>query len=138
VTSFHITLIALFPPENCVGFSSLAMALLLMFPAMGTLVINLRQISTFFSIDQQRFKTTLCKLYQITLILGALEIVERTAKPCEVRMKPPFTKLVLDDQQSNPFAIQNLLIETNDYQPGMNQRKAEFRNICAAHTRMSV
>jgi hypothetical protein len=63
VTNFHISLIELFPPENCVGFASLAMALLLMFPAMGTLVINLRQLSTFFSIDQQRFKTTLCKFY---------------------------------------------------------------------------
>jgi hypothetical protein len=132
----QISLTALFPPENCVGLSSLTMALLLMFPAMGTFVINLRQISAFFSSDVHRFKTTLCKLYQITLILGALEIVERTTMPCEVRIKPPFTRLVLDDQETNPFAIRNLLIQTNDYQQAINQRRAEFRSVCTAHARM--
>jgi hypothetical protein len=114
------------------------MALLLMCPAMETFVINLRHISAFFSFDQRRFKTTLCKLYQITLILWTLEITERTTNPCEVRIKPQFTKLVLNDEESNPFAIHNLLIQTNDRQQEVNQRRGEFITVCAGHSWMSI
>jgi hypothetical protein len=132
ITNCDISLVSLFPSENCIGLASLAMTLLLMFPAMGTFVINLKQISAFFALKQQRYKTTLCKLYQITLIFVALGIMERTT-PCEVRIKAPFTQLVLDDGAANPFAIQNLLIQSTDSQTLFDRRKAEFQRVCASH-----
>jgi hypothetical protein len=138
VMNFRISLSTLFPPNDCIKLASLTRALLLMFPALGTEIVNLKQLSAFFSRNRVRFKTTLCKLYQITLILGALEIIERTTNPCEVRIKPPFTKLLIDDRQGSPFAIQNLLIQPNDFQQAIDQRKIEFISVCTAHAWMST
>jgi hypothetical protein len=129
-----LTLKQMFPASNCVGLASLSMALLMMFPAMGTHTINLRQLSAFFSNETRRFKTTLCKLYQIALVLGALEITGRTAIPCEVCLKPPFTQLVTETQNQTPvkmFTIQNLLIHDSLTEEGIQKRREEFKTATA-------
>jgi hypothetical protein len=126
ITNFQLSLEELFPQSNCVGLASLTVALLMLFPAIGTKTLNLRDVSAFFSRDWQRYKTTLCKLYQITLILGALEITERTEVACEVRLRERFATLVDGHEPDNPFAIETLLNREKEFE----RRKAEFRRIC--------
>jgi hypothetical protein len=114
------------------------MALILMFPALRTLEINLRELSAFFSRETKRFKTTLCKLYQITLILGALDIMERTAQPCEVTLKAPFTRIILDEdpaQGEEAFAIENLLFRPNLSHEDVAKRREEFQRSYGGKTR---
>jgi hypothetical protein len=126
------SLASLFPHDTCVGLGSLTRALLLLFPAIGTELLNLRDVSAFFSRDTQRFKTTLCKLYQITLILGALEVTERTDNPCEVRLKSPFVG-ILEEESGNPLAIESLLNRPTWSVEMAERRREEFRQLCEEH-----
>jgi hypothetical protein len=123
------TLASLFPNDTCVGLGSLTSALLLLFPATGQAALNLRDVSAFFSHDVQRFKTTLCKLYQITLILGALEVTERTDSPCEVRLRAPYLPL-LEEEPLRPLAIESLLNRPGGTAKTTERRREEFRKIC--------
>jgi hypothetical protein len=129
-----IPLWVLFPPDNCVSFATLAMAVLMMFPAVGTERLSLRDISAFFSRDTQRYKTTICKLYQITVILCALGIVQRTESPSEVRLMPPYTCLLADDPVGgNPMSMSRLLSRPSWGADLMDRRKVEFRDACGEY-----
>jgi hypothetical protein len=134
ITNYQLSLAALFLQDNCVGLSSLTTSLLMIFPAIGRDVLNLRDVSAFFSRDTQRYKTTLCKLYQITLILGALEITERTENACEVRIKAPFTRILADEEEENPLAIERLLNRPNSNDAALEERRAEFHKVCVGYT----
>jgi hypothetical protein len=102
-----------------------------MFPSMGTLTLNLRNDSAFFASNQQRFKTTPCKLYQIPLILVTFGIMERTDNPCQVELKPPFTGLVLDDSLADPFALASLFVQSMVSKQAVEQRKTEFQTFAS-------
>jgi hypothetical protein len=138
ITNYQLSLATLFPQANCVGLASLTRSLLLIFPAIGQNVLNLRNVSAFFSRDTQRYKTTLCKLYQITLILGALGITERTENPCEVRMKPPFTRVLEDEPGQSPLTIASLLNHPNPNEDALEARRAEFRQVWEAFAALKV
>jgi hypothetical protein len=131
ITKYETPLSTLFPPDNCVGLPSLTIAFLMLFAAVDSKVLCIRDVSTFFSRDTQRYKTTLSKLYQITLILGALDITERTDNPGEVRLKSPFDEILLERTEENPLAIQNLLNRPIDRTDAIEARRAEFRATCA-------
>jgi hypothetical protein len=131
VMNLQIPLSVLFPRDNCVSFTTLAMAVLMMFPAIGTERLNLRDISAFFSRDTQRYKTTICKLYQITLILGALGIMQRTENPCEVKIIQPYTDLLMDGTlNNNPMALSRLLSRPSWSADIMKDRRREFKEAC--------
>jgi hypothetical protein len=129
ISNYRLSLATLFPLANGVGLASLTKSLLLIFPAIGQDVLNLRNVSAFFSRDIQRYKTTLCKLYQITLILGALDITGRTENPCEVRMKPPFTRVLEEDPKQSPLTIASLLNGPNPNEEALEARRVEFRKV---------
>jgi hypothetical protein len=131
IMNLDIPFSVLFPQSNCVSFTTLTMAILMMFPALGTERLNLRDISAFFSRDVQRYKTTICKLYQITLILSALGIMQRTENPCEVKLIPPYNDLLTDDSLSkNPMSLPRLLSRPSWPTDLMNGRRAEFKEAC--------
>jgi hypothetical protein len=131
ILNLEIPLSILFPRDNCVSFTTLAMAVLMMFPAIGTERLNLRDISAFFSRDIQRYKTTICKLYQITVILSALGIIKKTENPCEVKIIPPYTDLLMDDIfNDNPMSLSRLLSRRSSPADLMKGRKIEFKKVC--------
>jgi hypothetical protein len=123
INNYQLSLSKLFPRDKCVGLASLTMAFLMLFPAIGTEVLNLHDVSAFFSRDTRRYKITLCKLYQITRILCALKVTERTSNTCEVQIRAPFT-LLLEDM-TNPMAIENLLNRPSTGAE-FRQRREEF------------
>jgi hypothetical protein len=129
VGNFQIPLAELFTPDTCVGLMSLTVSFIMLFPALGTDALSLREASAFFSRDTQRFKTTLSKLYQITLILGALEMTERTDSPSEVRLRAPFTAIITDE---NPLAIEKLLNRPMRNTDAFEARRAEFHAAAVA------
>ena len=90
-----IPLEQLFPAPCCVGISNLTTSFLLLFGAIKTNRVDLRFVSQFFSHGTARYKTTLCKLYQICYILGAIGVTKRTAQVCEV---------ILSDEYCDPDA----------------------------------
>lgn len=80
----------LFPVPCCVGISNLSISFLLLFFALQQDRVDLRYASQFFSRTTARYKTTLCKLYQICYILGSIGVTSRTAQVCEVILNKPY------------------------------------------------
>ena len=84
------TLDDLFPLNSCIGISNLTICFLLMFYALKSNKIDIRFVAQFLSRDTGRYKTTLCKLYQISYILNTINITTRSEQVCEVLMNPPY------------------------------------------------
>jgi hypothetical protein len=133
IENYATPLASLFPPESSVGLTSLTLAFLMLFPAIRVEIIDLRQASAFFSRDTTKYKTTLCKLYQITLILGALGVTGRTENVCEIKILPPINQLLRDEEVENPMAIERLLNRpiTNGHE--IEARRAEFKRFSNAN-----
>jgi hypothetical protein len=127
-----LTLAALFPSSPAIGLPALTVSFLLLFPALQVNVIDLRKASAFFSRDGGKYKTILCKLYQIALILGALNITERSSNVCEIRILPPLLDLLQDVPSFSPFAIPNLLNRPVDQKTVAAQRRAELESSAAS------
>lgn len=87
IFDYHKSLQDLFPVPCCVGITNLTSAFILLFFAIQQNSLDLRSVSQFFSRDTRRYKTTLCKLYQISYILAAVGVVNRTNHVCEVILK---------------------------------------------------
>ncbi|KAK8894103.1 hypothetical protein M9Y10_022535 [Tritrichomonas musculus] len=159
--SYHIkdpnyTLLQLFPVSGCIGISNLTICFLLLFFALKTNRLDLRYVGNLFSRQTSRYKTTLCKLYQISYILGAVGITNRTNQVCEVVLNEPYynEEIVPDEPtkdsdnfqnqgkdkksliEDNPMSIFSLLNHTektepkkpNPYQYILDRRK-EFHNL---------
>jgi hypothetical protein len=121
-----LTLAALFPSDTSLSLPSLTVSFLLLFPALQVEVIDLRKASSFFSREGGKYKTTLCKLYQIALVLGTLNITERSPNVCEIRILPPLAAFLREVPDPNPFAIPNLLNRSADQSTVAEHRRAEF------------
>jgi hypothetical protein len=132
IDSPQLSLALLFPPDNCVSLSSLTVSFVLLFAAIRVEVLDVRRVSSFFSRDIGRYKTTLCKLYQIALILGALDVTERHCNVCEIKIVPPYTQLLAGQQEDNPLSIPNLLNHP-DEKTFIEERRAEFEKFLIPH-----
>lgn len=107
----------LFPVTDCIGISNLTVCFLLLFFALKTNCLDLRFVSNLFSRQTSRYKTTKCKLYQISYIFGAVGITNRTNQVCEVILNPPYYNdeiLPHNEQLPNPFSISSLLNHPTD------------------------
>lgn len=101
------TLQELFPANGCIGIMNLTVYFLLLFHAMKTDHLDLRFVGQLFSRETSRYKTTLCKLYQISYILSAVGITKRTTQVCEVVLSQPYYDdiIVEDLPEDNPRHI---------------------------------
>jgi hypothetical protein len=130
------SLTELFPPDNCVGLTSITQSLILLFAAMRVEVIDLREVSCWFSRNSGRYKTTLCKLYQIALILGAVGVLQRTQNVCEVKIQAPFTELLDEEPEMSALSIETLLNRPPTNGDAINRRKAEYLKCWSNHFRV--
>ena len=80
----------LFPDDTCISISNLTKAYILCFSTLQSQTLNLKSVANLFSKQNGRFKTTLCKLYQITHVLEAAGIVQKTVVPGEVTICDPY------------------------------------------------
>jgi hypothetical protein len=127
VSNEDVPMSHLFPSENSVGLTSLTIAFLMLFPALGTREIDLREASWFFARTTKKYKTVLCNLYQIAVILGALGLTDKTKNMCEVRMLPPLEPLLADDE--SPISIGKLLNRPTDGAGKYKVRRAEYKSF---------
>jgi hypothetical protein len=74
----------LFPVALCVGMANLAANFLLLFSALRTDNLDLKRVCLLFTRGTAKYRSTLCKLYQIAFVLGAAQITARTSHVCEV------------------------------------------------------
>lgn len=129
----NLTLNELFQVDNCVCLSSLTVAFLMLFATIESEHIDLREAAVFFSRGTERYKTTLCKLYQISLILGALGVLERTPQVCEVSILSPYRELIQlkANENESPLSINYLLNgPTRNVNMIRRKREEEYRRLC--------
>ncbi|OHT11472.1 hypothetical protein TRFO_19119 [Tritrichomonas foetus] len=135
----EMTLQELFPISGCIGISNLTVCFLLLFFALKTNRLDLRFVGNLFSRQTSRYKTTLCKLYQISYILGSIGITNRTNQVCEVVLNDPYynENIVPDEEDDktenvNPFSISSLLNKPekpNQIEKYISDRRKEFKDL---------
>jgi hypothetical protein len=123
IHNYSKTLCELFPPDKCVGLPSLTHSFVLLFGAIHLKTLDLRGVSSFLSRNTSRYKSTLCKLYQITLVLGALGIVERTTNVCEVEIQSPFDEVLAE---IGPMSLGALLNRPARGEDPISKRRVEY------------
>lgn len=128
IDDWSLTLEDLFPADKYVSLASLTIAFLLLFPALDVNAIDLKTTCIFFSRNTNRYKTTLCKLYQIILILSALDIVCKSNNARQIYLLSPYRECLLDDKiNTGPESIEFLLNRTdNDKNQQIKIRRDQF------------
>lgn len=123
----------LFNVENCICLMKITMTFLALFATIEADTIDLREAAAFFSRGTWRYKSTLCKLYQITPVLGALRILEKTSTECAVRLLSPYKEMIQIKYQSkpeSPYSISYLLNNVcKSYADLAKRREKEYHDI---------
>ena len=123
----------IFPCPCSVGVSSLAICFLKMFFALSTNRIDLRPVSQFLSRDTMRYRTTLCKMYQIAYILTAIDVTSRTTQVCVVALNSPYSDAIQEPAPPDPTSLLLLLNWQGEGDPkNMFQRRRDELNESAA------
>ena len=76
--------------EQCISIGSLTIRFIKLFFIFGLQKLNIKDIGKYLSKDNGRMKTTVCKLYQISHILEAAGVVEKTVLPGEIKLVDEF------------------------------------------------
>jgi hypothetical protein len=80
----------LFPVTHTSGIVNLTVDLLLLYFTLRTSHLDLRMVATLLSRNSNSFRSTLCKLYQVTFVLCAAGITGRTELTCHVVLMPQY------------------------------------------------
>jgi hypothetical protein len=126
------TLCDLFPVSECVGMSNLTLRFMLMFQAIRTNHLDLRFVGNLFARKTNRYKSTLCKLYQIAFVLCAVGICSRTSQVCQVVLSPGYVDFPIAETEraveADPREIDSLL----------NRRSGNEVTDCALRRRKEI
>lgn len=110
--------------DQCISISELTLRFLQFFYYSGKQVVHIKDVSVYLSQDNGRVQTTTCKLYQISHILQAVGIVEKTDISGEKRMADKYynySKKENVTKVQSPFSIEELL----NYPPTIKQMNTE-------------
>lgn len=80
----HLKLSDTYPVSKCIGITNLTGFFLLLFYSLKSDKLDIRFAGQFLSRGTGRYKTTLCKLYQICYILNVMGVTKRSEQVCEV------------------------------------------------------
>ena len=84
----------IFLEEQMILLAHLTVSFVLCFLVLRQPVLDIKNIAMFLSRHNGRFKSTLCKLYQITYILDAAGIIMKTAIPSQIVLAPEYYTIV--------------------------------------------
>ncbi|EAX96181.1 hypothetical protein TVAG_000100 [Trichomonas vaginalis G3] len=76
--------------DDCISITQLTLSFIKCILSLKVPCFDIRQIGMFLSRSNNRFKTTLCKLYQISHILESAGIIEKTPLPGELMLSKHF------------------------------------------------
>ncbi|OHT04677.1 hypothetical protein TRFO_27756 [Tritrichomonas foetus] len=125
-------IVMIVPNNVCISMGQLTQSLLLCFLSLQTKSLDIKQVSYFLSRTNNRYKTTLCKLYQITHILEAIGIISHKNKVGEVCINDSFFAVIpishtVEIQGHSPYSIESLLNRPlSDTEGIVAQRRSDF------------
>jgi hypothetical protein len=127
----------LFPVADCVGMANLTSCFLLVFPALRTNRLDLRFVGHLFSLRTSRYKSTLCKLYQIVFVLCAAGVCNRTSQACEVILLDayidfPIVHMDRGPDPGGPLGIDSLLNRKKEAVSFVMRRRKEIHDLFAS------
>lgn len=123
----------LFQEERCISIGHLTIVYMMMFFALRQQGLDLRAIAVYLSRNNGRFKTTLCKLYQISHILEAAGIIRRGILAGETSLCDRFFKFAAPDSAGRLMSISMLLNRPrDDLVDWVEQRRKEFADTVKA------
>lgn len=131
----------IFPINKTKGISNLTICFILLFYAQKTDRFDIRFAGRFFSEETNKYKTTLCKLYQITYILRALGVTKRSEQECEVMLESYYISFNFSNNKANNItSIEYLLNKPNGYdvEKYIIDRRDELRNCFISNYRGRV
>jgi hypothetical protein len=102
----------LFGASKQISISSITESFILCFFTFQKASLNIKQLALFLSRENGRYKTTLCKLYQVTHILEAAGIIEKSIIPGEFAIIP-------NAFRSKQKMIPEQVISRNNYTPSL-------------------
>ena len=121
----------IFQGQQSIGISNLTIMFILCFLVMRVYSLDIKHVAMFLSRLNNRYKTTLCKLYQITHILESAGIISRSLVPCVFILNKDYVRFVDIGKvrdEGNPLSIANLLNDHSSINPELviEQRRIEF------------
>lgn len=99
----------IFQTSDSVTISNLSTQFLLSFIAFNRPALDIKKISAFLSRNNNRLKTTLCKLYQISHILEVVGIISKSMMPGEVVLNKQFFPDIKVKASNDSLDIESLL-----------------------------
>jgi hypothetical protein len=128
----NVSLDAIMGVDTTVGISILTARFMLCFLVLRTKSIDIQAVSRYIARWTGRFKSTLCKLYQIAHILEAVAIVTRSEIASKITLAERFfvpieIKREGQGAADNPYSIQSLLHHTDLFEDGIVEaRRTHF------------
>lgn len=95
--------------DHCISISALTLKFVKSFFTFGVQKLNIKDIGKYLSKENGRMKTTVCKLYQISHILEASGVVEKTVMPGEIKLVDEYFNIRENPAPKIPFTIEQLL-----------------------------
>lgn len=141
----EVNINTLIPEKDSILIFQLTQSFILLFIALQKQELNIKAVARFLSCKNNRFKTTLCKLHQISYIFFCLGICKKSSKPGLIILNKPYyfeykiqensdisSSPLVDElcytcsqnqnDEKNPLSIVNLLNRRDD----SNSLKASF------------
>ena len=123
----QLTLSELIPSTDTCTICSLTINVFLLFIAMNTKVLNLKDICLFTIRDHGKFQSIMCKLYQLTHILCAADFITKINQGGDIQLIKPF----LQEEDDKELSISSLLNQPVPYKMNFyEERRQEFKLIC--------
>lgn len=86
----NVTLDQIFQNKGCISVQRITEEFLLLFIALEMRRIKILEAATYLSRENDREKTTRCKLYQVAAILEIANIIKKTDQPSEFEIMPEY------------------------------------------------
>ena len=119
----------IFVEERCISISNLTTVFMMMFFAMRQNGLDIKTMALYLSRHNGRFKTTQCKLYQISHILEAAGIITRGGFTGKSTIEEKFYKFA-DEGDQRPMSILSIDMLLNrprdDLLAWIDERRREF------------
>ena len=124
----NLTLSQLLPSTDTCTICSLTKNVFLLFIAMNTNVLNMKDICLFTVRERGKFQSIMCKLYQLIHILVASEFVAKINQQGDIKLIKPFLK---DENENGDLSLCSLLNSPVPYKLNFyEERRKEFHEIC--------
>ena len=131
VFSKDVTLDSILPNEDCISIGKVTEHFILTFLALQEHCLDIKKVSFYLSRYNNRSKTTLCKLYQITHIFESMGILTKTENTSEFRLSDEYfvSPEVTIQQGDSPYSIESLLNRQVPFAQSsiVKQRRLEFQ-----------